>query len=98
MSSLSIGLSGMKAARVHLDVASHNIANAQTPGFKRQTVVQQEQAGGGASAQASQAAVPGADLAADLVGQRVASYAFKANLKTIETQHQMMGALLDVKA
>lgn len=32
--SMNIGLTGLKAASTHLDVASHNIANASTTGFK----------------------------------------------------------------
>lgn len=94
----SIGLSGLKAAQTRLDVASHNIANAQTDGFTRQTVIQQEQAGGGVEARVTQAAVPGAELATDLVSQMSASYAFKANLKSIETAQQMTGSLLDLRA
>jgi flagellar hook protein FlgE len=94
----SIGLSGLNAARTRLDVASHNIANAQTPGFTRQTVTQQAQQSGGVEAEVTQAAVPGADLATDLVNQMAASYAFKANLKTIETEQRMMGSLLDLRA
>lgn len=96
--SSSIGLSGLKAAQARLDVASHNIANAQTPGFTRQTVTQAAQHSGGVKAEVTQAAVPGADLATDLVGQISASYAFKANLKTIETAQQMTGSLLDLRA
>lgn len=94
----SIGLSGLNAARARLDVASHNIANAQTPGFTRQTVTQQTQRSGGVEAEVTQAAAPGAELATDLVHQMAASYAFKANLKTIETDRRMMGTLLDLRA
>ncbi len=97
MSISSVALSGMNVARIQLDVASHNVANAQTPGFRRQTVVQETQQNGGVQAKVAQAAVPGAELATDLVGQMSASYLFKANLRTIETEHQMMGTLLDVR-
>ncbi|WP_280154101.1 flagellar basal body rod protein [Piscinibacter sp. XHJ-5] len=38
------------------------------------------------------------DLADDLVQQVVAAYAFKANLKVIQTQQDMLGSLLDVTA
>jgi flagellar hook-associated protein 1 FlgK len=37
-SAFSIGLSGLKAAQVGLDVTSHNIANVNTPNFRRQLV------------------------------------------------------------
>ena len=36
---LSIGLSGMKAAQVGLDVSGNNLANANTPGFRRQRLM-----------------------------------------------------------
>lgn len=36
--SLSISLSGMKAAQVALDVTGHNIANVNTPNYKRQII------------------------------------------------------------
>ena len=40
----------------------------------------------------------GPELATDLVEQKAASYQYRANLKTIQTEDQMMGSLLDVKA
>jgi flagellar hook-associated protein 1 FlgK len=38
MNSLNIGLSGLKAAQIAMDVTSHNIANVNTPNFARQVV------------------------------------------------------------
>lgn len=40
MSTLSIGVTGLNAAMVGLTTTSHNIANASTPGYNRQTIVQ----------------------------------------------------------
>lgn len=40
MSTLSIGVTGLTAASIGLTTASHNIANASTPGYNRQTIVQ----------------------------------------------------------
>jgi flagellar hook-associated protein 1 FlgK len=40
MSTLSIGISGLNAANIGLSTASHNIANASTPGYNRQVIVQ----------------------------------------------------------
>jgi flagellar basal body rod protein FlgC len=94
----SIALSGMSAATHRMDVAAHNIANAATASFRRQQVVQQSQAGGGVSAQVTQAAVPGENLAADMVDQKVALYSFKANLRSLQVEHEMLGSLLDVRA
>lgn len=35
----SIGLSGLKAAQIGMDVTSHNIANVNTPDFQRQLML-----------------------------------------------------------
>jgi flagellar hook-associated protein 1 FlgK len=40
MSTLSIGVSGLNAASIGLTTTSHNIANASTPGYNRQVIVQ----------------------------------------------------------
>lgn len=94
----SIAVSGVHAASTRLDVAAHNIANAQTPDFHRQVVHQASQETAGVVTSVGKSEEIGPDLAADLVEQMAASYAYKANLKTIQTQDQMMGSLLDVRA
>jgi flagellar hook protein FlgE len=94
----SIAVSGVHAASTRLDVAAHNIANAQTPDFQRQVVHQASQETAGVVTSVGKSEEIGPDLAADLVEQMAASYAYKANLKTIQTQDQMMGSLLDIKA
>lgn len=40
MSTLSIGISGLMAANLGLTTTGHNIANASTPGYNRQLIVQ----------------------------------------------------------
>jgi flagellar hook protein FlgE len=94
----SIAVSGVNAASTRLDVAAHNVANAHTPGFQRQVVHQQSQEKAGVMTTVGKADEIGADLAADMVAQMQASYSYKANLKTIQVQEQMLGSLLDVKA
>jgi flagellar hook-associated protein FlgK len=105
-SAAAIGLSGMRAAQLRLDVSAHNVANAQTPGFQRQQVAQTAQpASGGVRAQVGPGAatqaqgIGGLDrLAEDLVEQRMSVYSFAANLRTVQTQGAMLGVLLDTKA
>jgi flagellar hook protein FlgE len=94
----SIALSGVQAASTRMDAAAHNVANAQTPNFKREVVHLASQETEGVVASVGQSEEIGPDLAADLIEERAASYAYKANLRTIETQDQMLGSLLDVKA
>jgi flagellar hook protein FlgE len=94
----SIALSGLNAAMLRLDAAGNNIANSQTPGYRRQSVVQTEDAGGGVSTSVERTVEPGENLAQDIVDQMSASYSFKANLRVVKTQDEMLGALLDVRA
>ena len=42
---LSIGITGLNAAQAGLSTTSHNIANASTPGYSRQSIIQTTQTG-----------------------------------------------------
>ncbi|PKO77809.1 MAG: flagellar basal body rod protein [Betaproteobacteria bacterium HGW-Betaproteobacteria-15] len=105
-SAAAIGLSGMRAAQQRLDTSAHNVANALTPGFQRQVVTLSAQPGlGGVDTQTGRASetfpAAGDDfghLAEDMVAQRMSVYSFAANLRTVETQDRVLGALLDAKA
>ncbi len=94
----SIALSGLGAAQLRLGASAHNIANTQTPGFRRQLVVQASVPDGGVSATLTRAPVAGDALADDLVGQLSARYQFIANLRVIQTQDQLLGTLIDDRA
>jgi flagellar hook protein FlgE len=94
----SIALSGLNAASSQLGTAAHNIANAQTPGFRRQVVQQAAHPEGGVVVSIGQVAQTGEALAEDVVTQMVATYAFKANVLTLKTQDRMLGSLLDLTA
>ena len=98
MNVTSIALSGVQAASTRLDAAANNIANSQTPGFRRDQVVQQTQESEGVLTVVGKAQEVGADLAADLVEQMQASATYKANLRSIRTQEEMTGSLLDIRA
>ena len=100
MASLSsIGNSGLQAAQLRLDASAHNVANLNTPGFRRQGF-RFAQPPGGAGVQASVQRSPqeGSALEQDAVEQMAATYAFKANVQVLKTNDRMMGALLDTKA
>jgi len=94
----SIALSGMNAAQLRLGGSAHNIANALTPGFRRQLVAQQSVAEGGVSASVTRSPSEGPALAEDLVAQMSAGYQFIANLRVIQSQDRMLGTLLDEEA
>lgn len=98
-SALSIAQSGLQAAQLRLNGSAHNIANLNTPGFKRETVQQQAvPPSGGVQARTAQAARPGVALEAETVEQVAAAYAFKANVLVLRTADEIAGALLDVHA
>jgi flagellar hook protein FlgE len=88
----------LNAASSQLATAAHNIANAQTPGFRRQLVQQTAQPEGGVIVSIGQAATAGDALAEDVVAQMSAAYAFKANVLTLKAQDRMLGSLLDLRA
>ena len=99
MNSLTgIALSGLQAAQQELGASAHNIANAQTPGFRRQGVVQETEALGGVRTRFATAVVEGDALAEDLVAQMSAALEFKANLRVLKTHDQLLGTLLDEQA
>jgi flagellar hook protein FlgE len=101
-SALAIGLSGMLAASTRMDVSAHNIANSQTPDFRRQQVTQATSEEGGVTVTLGGAAVPEqmpfGGLPQDLVQQMQAAYEFKANLNVVKTQYELLGQLLDLRA
>ena len=98
MDVISTTLSGLRAAQVRLDSAAHNIANAQTEGFRRQQVRASADLAGGVRTQIDRLPTPGADLAADLVAQKQAANAFAANLPVFKAADQALGRLLDVRS
>ena len=96
----SIGSSGLQAAQLRLDASANNVANMNTPNYRRQVVQQEtvaDSAGVRATVQREQEAKSVA-MEKEAVDQMSATYAFKANLQAIKAQDAMMGSLLDVKA
>ena len=94
----SIALSGLQAAQLRVSSAGHNIANAMTPGFRRQVVAQQSVQGGGVATTIERSPVEGDALAKDLVTLKMSEHLFAANLKVLRTQDRMLGTLLDETA
>ncbi|MFO1217947.1 MAG: flagellar basal body protein [Burkholderiaceae bacterium] len=91
----SIALSGLQAAQQRMGASAHNIANAQTPGFHRQLVQQQASPDGGVATQLAGSPLEGDSLAEDIVAMKSAALEFKANLRVLRTQDQLLGSLLD---
>lgn len=99
MSSISsTSLSGMNAAQAMLGSSAHNVANVNTANFRRQQLVQSEQANGGVATSIRPAGAEGSALEEDVVTQLQAKNAFLANLRVFKTSDAMAGSLLDMKA
>ncbi len=94
----SIALSGMNAAQQQLNAAANNVANANTPGYRRQEATQKAQPEGGVTTEIQRANAEGAALEADVVAQLQAKNAYLANLSVFKTADRMAGALLDKTA
>lgn len=106
-----IALSGLEASGRKLGAASHNVANAATDGFKASRVFSQTQAGGGVSSRVETLDTPGprtidpatgqerelsnVDLVREVTNLMEAASAFQANLKTIQAEDKILGALID---
>ena len=96
---MSTALSALVSYQKALATTSHNVANLNTPGFRRQVVEQTEAPGSnGVQASVQRDGQVGSALEKDVVEQMSATYAFKANVQVIKTNDQMMGALLNTKA
>lgn len=99
MSSFAVtALSGLQAAQAQLQSSANNVANSQTEGYRREVVQQQADSNGGVSTRVEKLPEPGADLAADLVEQKMAAYSFQANLQVLKTANTLTGSLLDTQA
>lgn len=98
MSVSVIALSGAHAASLRLDTAAHNVANVDTPDFRRQQTLQRTLEPAGVATSVTQSDTTGSALERDLIDQQAASYEYMAALGVIRTETQMMGRLLDEEA
>ena len=92
-------LSGLAFAQRRLEASAHNIANAATEGFQRQEVRGQTAPGGGVSFSIERSEQPSTGLfIEDVVAQLESKQAFLANLRSLRTEDQILGRLLDTRA
>jgi flagellar basal body rod protein FlgB len=97
MSISSISLSGTNAAQARPGAAVRNIANLDTPNFRRRQVRQASEPGArSVTATPSRAAQPGDAIEAEVAGELQGKNSFLANLTVFGTQDKMMGAPLNI--
>lgn len=96
---LSTSASGLRANQQSLQASAHNTANLTTEEAAKVRVQSKEVKGGGVQTQAklTGGAEP-VEEAEEAVEQITAAQNFKANARSVQTQDEMLGALLDIKA
>ena len=95
---LSTSLSGINAAQLSMSASATNIANLGVDGYRREQVQLSAAAPTGVMATLGQAASPGEDLAADVVGLLQGRNAMLANLAVFRSGSRTTGSLLDILA
>lgn len=93
---LSTSLSGINAAQLSMSASATNIANLGVDGFRREQVQLSAAAPAGVTATVGQAASPGEDLVADVVGLLQGKNAMLANLAVFKSAARTTGSLLDI--
>ena len=99
ISALSTSASGLRANQQRLQAPAHNTANLTTEEAAKVRVQSKEVKGGGVQTQAK--VTGGAEQiepVEEAVEQITAAQNFKANARSVQTQDEMLGALLDIKA
>lgn len=108
ISSLNIGISGMKAYQGALDSTANNVANALTKGYQPQLASFQENANGGVRVNISKAAqelakqgdsieANGTDLTTELTNNLQYRAGFELSAKLVKTADEIFASLLDLK-
>ncbi|MBN8543301.1 MAG: flagellar basal body rod protein [Alphaproteobacteria bacterium] len=93
-----IALTGLNAAERRLSVSAHNTANATTPNFTSQRVVQSSVVEGGVRTDVVNVESEGVSLEEEAIEQNLSTYTYKANLKVLKVQQELDQALLDINA
>ncbi len=93
-----IALTGLNAAERRLSVSAQNTANATTPNFTSQRVVQSSVVEGGVRTDVVNVEGEGVSLEEEAIDQNLSTYTYKANLKVLKVQQELDKALLDINA
>ncbi len=104
---MGVAASGMRAEEAQFDVAANNIANAETPGYNSEQVLQAPLPGGGVET-TGVGVLPGippadpqisnVDLGEQMAGMMIASSLYGADAKVVSVQSRMDQSLLNVLA
>lgn len=104
---IEAALTGMQTAGRMLGASAHNIANAQTDGFKRLKSIPEEGSVGGVRVTLAQDHTAGSaflamhegshvDIQEELINTLEATQLFEANVGSLKVQSKLLGTLLDI--
>jgi flagellar hook protein FlgE len=105
-----MNISGLHAAQIGLQGSAHNVANAATPGFEPSRVIYQathpegvrphveHPRSGGRRDPDGEPPPSDTDMSEEAVNQISLKTMYTANVKALQTQSEMLGMLVDIKA
>ena len=113
MDAIGTAVSGLSAAEKRLQTSAQNVANQLSEGYKAKKIEQEALEAGGvkvdvvkknpatitvANPEGGTQELPNVNEAEEVAQQVIASYTYKANLKTIQVQQDLQEALLNITA
>jgi flagellar hook protein FlgE len=92
-------LSALAAYGTGLNVTANNIANMNTTGFKPTTTstVMNEDVNGGVKVTLSQSENAELDIAKEMVDMMIEKHAIQGNVKSLQTENEVLKSLIDIK-
>lgn len=102
--SAATALSGVQASQLRTNVAAHDLANINTPGFEESSVVQTDIRPSGTRTAAinrtpnDSVTLSNTDLATEMVELNNSKNTQSANLAVIKAQNNMTGEVIDLMA
>ena len=96
---LRTALSGYDSASKKIGVSAHNVANLLTEDFHPQRAEQVDRAEGGSEVRVHTSEQPrDVDLAGEIADQMLAKVQAEASLRVVDTELDLVGSLIDLKA
>ena len=98
ISTFSIGLSAIKAFGQKMETVAGNVANLYSEGYEKRRVTFKEQQSGGVivEIQKQPSSGQGVELTEEIPQSIIAQRGYEANLKTIQTEDEILGTLIDI--
>lgn len=93
----SSALSAIAAYGTGLNVTANNMANMNTTGFRPTSAIMNEDVNGGVKVTLSQSQDAEVDIAKEMVDMMIEKNAIQVNIKSLQTEDQLLKSLIDIK-